>query len=71
MESVMSNRSIIRDLCIIVVVNYVEKTRNRRQAAAKSSAKTSRFIAVLPRSGFMADPVDFLRSSQVLTWRAR
>lgn len=38
---------------------------------AKNKAKISKFIAVLPKSGFIADPVDFLSSSQVLIWRVR
>ena len=39
----------------------------KTQTPAKSRAKISRFIAVLARIGFIADPTDCLRMFQVLT----
>ena len=51
-------------------INY-QKPPFKRQTPAKSKAKISRFIAVLPRIGFIADPTDCLRLFQVLIWRVR
>ncbi len=42
-----------------------------RQMLAKNKAKISKFIAVLPKSGFIAAPEDCLRHSQVFICRMR
>ena len=41
------------------------------QIDEKSSAKISKFIAVLPKSGFIAAPEDCLRRPQVFICRMR
>ena len=42
-----------------------------RQMLAKNKAKISKFIAVLPKSGFIAAPEDCLRRPQVFICRMR
>ena len=42
-----------------------------RQMLAKNKAKISKFIAVLPKSGFIAAPEDCLRRNQVFICRMR
>ena len=42
-----------------------------RQMLAKNKAKISKFIAVLPKSGFIAAPEDCLRHPQVFICRMR